>query len=146
MLLEALAGERGLTRDKAVPLLQVSDPATVAQLVQKVSAKQLLDILRRVEVSGVQRLLENTNIELVIRIFNGPLEAAVGTVAGGLAEALRNPDVANTVKQLTDRLNDTFTVADKAVQDWQQALRRAKEQGWNPEEIVRRAKEQGWSI
>ena len=33
--------------------------------------------------------MEHTNIDLVVRLFNGPLETAIGAVAGNLAEALR---------------------------------------------------------
>eukprot|EP00445_Apocalathium_hangoei_P007057 CAMPEP_0203842814 /NCGR_PEP_ID=MMETSP0359-20131031/2215_1 /ASSEMBLY_ACC=CAM_ASM_000338 /TAXON_ID=268821 /ORGANISM="Scrippsiella Hangoei, Strain SHTV-5" /LENGTH=819 /DNA_ID=CAMNT_0050757473 /DNA_START=49 /DNA_END=2508 /DNA_ORIENTATION=- len=127
VLLRALADERGLLRDKAVPLVNGSDPATMATLIQKVSAQDLLDILRRVEVSGLQRLLENTNVELVVRIFNGPLEHAVGLVAGGLAEALRNPVAAKLMKNTTDSLGYHMVRADRAVLDVQEAIRKANE-------------------
>lgn len=127
VLLQALADERGLLRDKAVPLLNGSDPATMATMIQKVSAQDLLDILRRVQVSGLQRLLENTNVELVVRIFNGPLEHAVGLVAGGLAEALRNPVAAKLMKNTTDSLGYHMVRADRAVLDVQEAIRKATE-------------------
>ena len=77
-----------------------------------VKADQLLEVLRRVEVEGVARILEHTNMDLVLRVFNGPLEAAVGTFASSLAEAMRHPTAASTVKQMTDRLNDSMIVAD----------------------------------
>mmetsp|Transcript_96855 Transcript_96855/g.250492 ORF Transcript_96855/g.250492 Transcript_96855/m.250492 type:complete len:292 (-) Transcript_96855:577-1452(-) len=94
----------------------MSEPTIVAQLVQGVKAKQLLDILRRVEVDRIGVLLQNTNIDLVVRLFNGPLEAAVGGVAGHLAGAMMlDPRAAKGVKQLTDALHGGILGLDKAV-------------------------------
>lgn len=125
-LLHAMGDERGLTRDKVLPLLQHSDARKLAPLVQQVSARQLLEVLRRVEVDGVLRLLESANIELVVRVFKGPLEAAVSLVAGSLADAVRNPRVATTVRQLTDALNDGFVAAEKGMQGVREAVRRVQ--------------------
>lgn len=140
-LLQQLADARGLVRDKVVPLITRGEPTLIAQIIQGTSANNLLEVLRRVEVDGVLLFLENTNIEFVIRVFNGPLDTAVAaTVAGSFADSLRNPLVASSLKQLTDGLNDTFQAADQAQQT---AVDYAMQNVQRPVlDYVRRGKEQ----
>eukprot|EP00929_Paragymnodinium_shiwhaense_P000499 TRINITY_DN100737_c0_g1_i1.p1 TRINITY_DN100737_c0_g1~~TRINITY_DN100737_c0_g1_i1.p1 ORF type:complete len:560 (-),score=141.70 TRINITY_DN100737_c0_g1_i1:291-1970(-) len=139
LLLIELADERGLTKNKVLPLLQKGVPETITTLVRQVKPVQLLQVLRAVEVDGVLRLLENTNIDIIVRLFNGPLETTISSVAGGLAEAMRHPVVASNVRQLTNALNDgivkTNTLTQKTIQDVKTIVDRGKaERGAGEEE------------
>ena len=90
----------------------------MVNLIRGIRAENLLEVLRWVEVDGVLLLLRNTNDEFVIRLFNGPLDFAVASVAGGLVQAMqRNLVDASTVRLLTDTLNDGCNAVDAAFKE-----------------------------
>jgi len=102
--LKHLEGERKLTQDKVAPFLQLIDPEVVARLVQGVDGVQLLEVLRSVGAEGVARILENTNIDLIISMWNGPLELAVSLGAGPLSALQKDARAAKAIKAVTDKV------------------------------------------
>lgn len=128
VLLKNLGGEPSLMEQKVLPLVSACEVAKLTPLVQGVKASQLLEVLRLVDVDGVVRILENTNAEFAVRLFNGPLEAVVSNIVGGLAEAVRNPLAASAMKQVTDSLNEGLTNVDKVFEDVRNMVRRGKEE------------------
>jgi hypothetical protein len=109
--LQNLEGERRLSMEKVAPFCCLVEPEVLVQLVQGVSADKLLEVLRRVGAEGVARLLSSTNVELIIRLWNGPLEDVVTLAAGGLSNMQRNPTAAVAVKKTTDSMNAAYTAA-----------------------------------
>lgn len=138
VFLQALADERGLTRDKVLPLLHQADPLMLVPVVQRVKPGKLFEVLRRVEVGSVVRILTHTNQDFVVRLFNGPLEAAVSHIAGGFAEALKDPRTASTVRVFTNATEEFLVAADnlrdRAVQDMRDIVQRGKEERGAPAE------------
>ena len=63
-------------------------------------------MLESLELSGVLRLLEHTNADFVVRLFNGPLDSVVATMAGSVAEALVDRQIAGLVKHGTDTIQE----------------------------------------
>jgi hypothetical protein len=111
--LKQLEGERRLSLEKVAPFCTIVEPVVLAQLVQCVSADKLLEVLRRVGAEGVARLLTSTNVELIIRLWNGPLEDIVTECAGSLSNMQRNPTAAAAVKTTTDSVNAGYTAVVK---------------------------------
>eukprot|EP00931_Biecheleriopsis_adriatica_P086003 TRINITY_DN60742_c0_g1_i1.p1 TRINITY_DN60742_c0_g1~~TRINITY_DN60742_c0_g1_i1.p1 ORF type:complete len:578 (+),score=141.46 TRINITY_DN60742_c0_g1_i1:43-1734(+) len=102
-LLQQLADNRGLVREKVTPLLKSAKPEKLVPLIQGIDAAKLLNVLRSVKnVEGVLRLLENTNLDIVVRIFNGPLDKAGALVAGDVAQLVSVPEYAEFLKNATD--------------------------------------------
>lgn len=90
---------------KLVPLFKNGDAVAMAMLVHAVEPRQLLDVLRRVEVEGVLCLLANTNEELVIRIMRGPLDHCMSEIAGVMAtEMQKHPHLAAAIAWNSDQL------------------------------------------
>merc|ERR1712129_182703 len=58
------------------------------------------------------RLLAHTNAELVVRLFNGPLESTLSAVAGITAQTLNHPLVAQNFTRVTDNLTVGLQQAD----------------------------------
>lgn len=103
--LQKLEGERRLSQEFVAIFVQLVPPAVVAELVQRVSAEKLLEALRRVGPEGIARILANTNVDFVIRLWNGPLEGAVTFMAGTLSEIERNRIAAKALKKATDGMD-----------------------------------------
>lgn len=121
VLLRELADNRGLVRDKVLPLLRQAEPQKTARLVQGVEASKLLKVIRSVDVDGLVILLDNTNPDLVVRLFAGSLDSAIAAVAGGAADVMRQPAVASIVKDTTDHLQEGLSKAEHVLQRGQQA-------------------------
>jgi hypothetical protein len=117
VLLTELADHRGLVRKKVIPLIERSEAEKMAQIIQGVKAEQLMEVLHRVSLEDLVRLLAHTNAELIVRVFNGPLESTVATVAGITAGALQNPRAAQAINQFTDHLTVGLQQADRLVDD-----------------------------
>lgn len=103
--LQCLEGEHRLTQEFVAPFVEQVPPAVVAKLVQRVKAQNLLEALRRTEAAGAARILENTNVDFVIRLWNGPLEDAVTSMSQRLSELERNKIAATAVKMATDGMD-----------------------------------------
>jgi len=108
-----LEGNQVLTEDRVAPFIELVEPATLAQLVQEVKAENLLDVLGRLGAVAVARILENTNIDFIIRLWNGPLEKTVNVFASSLSELEKHPVAASSIKRVTDTLNVGLTFVDK---------------------------------
>eukprot|EP00928_Gymnodinium_smaydae_P034728 TRINITY_DN24547_c0_g1_i1.p1 TRINITY_DN24547_c0_g1~~TRINITY_DN24547_c0_g1_i1.p1 ORF type:complete len:193 (-),score=34.29 TRINITY_DN24547_c0_g1_i1:94-672(-) len=85
-------------------------------LIQGVSAHKLLEVLRRIGAENVATILANTNVDFIIRLWNGPLESAVSFFAGGLSEVEKHRLPAFTIKKVTDKVNSRFLAYDRKVQ------------------------------
>jgi len=95
-------------------------------LLRGVRAKQLLGVLHEVDVDGVLLLMEHANVELVVKLCNGPLEDVVTRFAGSLALVLRHDAAAKAVGQVTDSLNSGLQAAAGFVQDVRDTVDRGK--------------------
>mmetsp|Transcript_146552 Transcript_146552/g.468085 ORF Transcript_146552/g.468085 Transcript_146552/m.468085 type:complete len:401 (+) Transcript_146552:163-1365(+) len=99
-----LDGERRLTKGIVGPFLLLVKPAVVAQLVREVTAEQLFKVLSHVGPHGVARILENTNVDLIIRMWTGSLESLVVFGAAPLSAIQKDCRAAATIKQVTDSI------------------------------------------
>jgi len=104
VLLWHLQGDKHFTQEEVAPFLQLIDPDVVAQLVHGVPAHRLLKVLRHVGASGVARILENTNVDLIVRLWNGPLRRAVTLSAEPLSILQKSATVAAGIRQLSDQV------------------------------------------
>merc|ERR1712232_469233 len=86
-------------------------------------------------------IFDALNIQVVVRLLNGPLDAAVSNIAGGFAEALKDPTTASLVRMGSDATNDFLLAADnlldRAVQDIHEIVQRGREErGGDGEDAV----------
>ena len=70
-----------------------------------------------------------------MRLFNGPLDSVVATMAGSVAEALADKHIAELVKQGTDRLQAGLAKADDVLQRGQ--LARGGQEGYQFGDLTR---------
>lgn len=105
VLLRSVADEPDLVDSKIVPLMQRGNGEKIAKMVHCVPPKKLLELLRRIELDDLLKLLEHTNIDLAIQVLNGPLEAAVSHCSSMVGLALNNPHIATAAERMTDRVN-----------------------------------------
>lgn len=92
-----------------------SPPFTLFSTPAQAEALKLLKVLESLELSGVLRLLEHTNADFVVRLFNGPLDSVVATMAGSVAEALVDRQIAGLVKHGTDTIQERQTARFRVV-------------------------------
>jgi len=104
-LMKMVGDDYDLIVDKLVPLLARGDAVKMGELIHKVEPRQLLDVLRGVEVEGVLCLLENTHQALVIQTFRLPLEQSLAEIAGALGTAMqKHPFLAATIAHQSEQL------------------------------------------
>ena len=106
---------------KVVPLMDQAEPSKMVRLVQGIPAEKLLPVLESLEIKEVLTLLENTNADFVVRLFNGPLDSVVSTMAGSFAVALADRNIAELVKHSTDTIQAGLAKADDVLARGQQA-------------------------
>ncbi|CAL1138796.1 unnamed protein product [Cladocopium goreaui] len=119
--------------EKVVPLMDQAESGKMLRLVQGIPAEKMLDVLQSLETKDVLRLLEtlgssalpaisrNTNADFVVRLFNGPLDSVVSTMAGSVASALTDRTIAELVKHSTDTIQAGLAKADDVLARGQQA-------------------------
>jgi len=104
-----LQGERRLTNNVVGPFLSLVPPAVVAQMVREVPAEQLLKVLCNVGPRGVARILENTNVDLIIRMWTGRLESLVVNGAAPLSALQRDVRAAAAIKNVSDGIQQALS-------------------------------------
>eukprot|EP00928_Gymnodinium_smaydae_P006104 TRINITY_DN12127_c0_g1_i1.p1 TRINITY_DN12127_c0_g1~~TRINITY_DN12127_c0_g1_i1.p1 ORF type:complete len:455 (+),score=104.09 TRINITY_DN12127_c0_g1_i1:28-1392(+) len=124
--LRKLLKDPELLEEKVVPFLLAASPEQFLPILRGVKARQVLEVLRRLEVEDVMRLLSNTDTDLLITVFNGPLEGNVAFAAGGLATVMRDPRAAQVVSDASKRISNGLRKADALAQDLQQEVDRKK--------------------
>jgi hypothetical protein len=112
VLMQNLQGQKQFVLEEVAPFLQLIYPRVVAQLVQEVPARRLLKVLRQVGAAGVARILENTNVDLIIRLWNGPMRCAVALGAEPLSFLQRSATLATGIRQLTDHVESGLAALD----------------------------------
>merc|ERR1712216_765788 len=111
LLLWQAAFEPTLVDEKLLPIMRRVNPEKVVPIIRGVPPSKLIAILEATDVDGALLLCENTNTELAIRLMNGPLDAVLAFISGGLGEAIQNPVAAQLVRPGSDALNVGITQA-----------------------------------
>ncbi|CAJ1343810.1 unnamed protein product [Effrenium voratum] len=120
-LLQQLGAAPGLAEKKVVPLLDRAEPAKMVRLVQGIPAAKLLAVLESLDPEDVLRLLEQVNADFAVRLFNGPLDSVIATMAGRFANVMTDKHIAELVKHSTDTLQAGLATADDVLARGQQA-------------------------
>eukprot|EP00928_Gymnodinium_smaydae_P040968 TRINITY_DN27748_c0_g1_i2.p1 TRINITY_DN27748_c0_g1~~TRINITY_DN27748_c0_g1_i2.p1 ORF type:complete len:336 (-),score=27.21 TRINITY_DN27748_c0_g1_i2:32-1039(-) len=105
-LLACVATDLDMLESKVIPFIQRASPDQFLPILRGVKARQLLEVLRSLSVDDLILLLTNTDPELVVRLLNGPLEGVTPIAANGLAAVMRDPRAAQTVSDVSRRLNE----------------------------------------
>lgn len=98
--------------DKLVPLFERAPVQRLLPVVDGVRPKALMDVLQRVEVEGLLRLIENTDPAITVRLLNGPLEPAVSAMSGRVADLLSNRGAASAVRNTSEAVAESLAAMD----------------------------------
>jgi hypothetical protein len=118
VLMQNLQGQKQFVQEEVAPFLQMIPPRVVAQLVQGVPSHKFLKVLRHIGAAEVVRILENTNVDLIIRLWNGPLRCTVALGAQPLSFLQRNVALAAGIRQITDHVESGLAALDVRSSDF----------------------------